>query len=185
MKNPKLASRYAHALYDFSLETGSLENVYHDIRQIQKIVTAHKELKNILESPIIPKDKKQNIIKEIFQKEINEVTFRFFTLIIKKNRIPQLLMICRQFIKLYYKKHNIKEAFITSAQPLPEEKIHYLKNYLEKDAPYTVILHLSVDPKIIGGLIIRIDDQYYDASIQTKINKLKTEFSQNAYAAGF
>jgi len=185
MKNPKLASRYAHALYDFSLEMGNLENVYHDIRQIEKIVTAHKELKNILESPIVPKDKKQNIIKEIFQKEVNETTFRFFILIIKKNRIPQLLMICRQFIKIYYKNHHIKEAFITSAQPLSEEKVDYLKNYLEKDAPYTVVLHLTVDPKIIGGIIIKIDDRYYDASIQTKINKLKMEFSQNAYAVGF
>jgi len=185
MKNPKLASRYAHALYDFSLEMGNLENVYQDILQIKNIITAHKELKTILESPIISKDKKQNIIKEIFQKEVNETTFRFFTLIVKKNRIPQLLMICMQFIKIYYKNHNIKEAFITSAQPLPEEKVGFLKNYLEKDTPHTFILHLSVDPKIIGGLIIKIDDQYYDASIQTKINKLKTKFSQNAYVVGF
>ena len=185
MKNPKLASRYAHALYDFSLETGKVENVYHDILQIQKIITTHKELKTILESPIIPKDKKQHIIREIFQKEVNEIIFRFFTLIVKKNRIPELLTICRQFIQIYYKNHNIKEAFITSAQPLPEEKVDYLKNYLEKNAPYTFLLHLSVDPKIIGGLIIKIEDQYYDACIQTKINKLKTEFSQNKYAVGF
>ena len=185
MKNPKLASRYAHALYEFSLEMNNIENVYHDILQIQKIITEHKELKTILESPIISKDKKRNIIKEVFQKEVNETTFRFFALIIKKNRIPQLLIICRQFIKIYYKNHNIKEAFITSAQSLPDEKVDYLKNYLEKDSPYNFLLHFSVDPKIIGGLIIKIDDQYYDASIQTKINKLKAEFSQNAYAVGF
>jgi len=185
MKNLKLAFRYANALYDFSLETGNVENVYHDILQIQEVITTHKELKPILESPIIPKDKKQNIVKEIFQKNISNATFQFFTLIIKKNRTPQLLMICRQFIKIYYRNHNIKEAFVTSAQQLSEKKIQYLKASLEKNSPYTFILHFSVDPRIIGGLIVRVDDYYYDASIQTKINKLKAEFSQNAYAVGF
>jgi F-type H+-transporting ATPase subunit delta len=185
MKNPRLSFRYANALYDFSLETGNVENVFRDVVQIQEVISANKELKPIIESPVIPKDKKQNIIKGIFQENVSETTLQFFTLIVKKSRIPQLLMICRQFIKIYYKNHNIKEAFITSAQPLSEEKIQYLKNYLEKASSYSFIFHLSVKPKIIGGLIIKIDDSFYDASIQTKINKLKAEFSQNAYAVGF
>ena len=185
MKNPRLAFRYANALYDFSLETGDVENVFQDIVRIQETIAANKELKPVLESPVIPKDKKQNIIKGIFQKNVSEITLQFFTLIVKKSRVPQLLMICKQFIKIYYKNHNIKEAFITSAQPLSEEKIQYLKNYLEKTFTYSFIFHLSVNPRIIGGIIIKIDDSFYDASIQTKINKLKAEFSQNAYAVGF
>jgi len=185
MKNPKLASRYAQALYDFSVETDKVEEVYHDVLQIQEIIIAHKELKTVLESPIISHDKKMNIINEIFQKKLSETTFTFFTLIVKKRRAPQLLMICRQFVKIYYKNHNIKEAHITSAQPLSEEMVHYLKTYLEKDSPYTFKIHLAVDQNIIGGLIVKIDDYYFNAGIRAKINKLKTEFSQNTYAAGF
>jgi F0F1-type ATP synthase delta subunit len=60
-----------------------------------------------------------------------------------------------------------------------------LKNYIEKDSPYTFILHFSVDSKIIGGLIVKVDDWFFDASVQTKINKLKAEFSHNVYAVGF
>jgi len=185
MKNIKLAFRYANALYDLALEMGNVENVFSDIAQIQEVITANKELKIVLESPVVPKDKKQNIIREVFQKNVTETTFRFFTLIAKKNRTAHLLMICRQFVKIYYKDHNIKEAFITSAQPLSEKNQLYLKAFLEENAPYTFKIHFSVDPQIIGGLIIKIDDYYYDASIQSKINKLKVEFSQNAYAAGF
>jgi len=185
MRNPKLASRYANALYDFSAEMDQVEMVYHDILYIQEAISVHKELKTVLESPIIKQDKKLKIIKEIFQKDITEIVLNFFTLIIKKRRTPELLMICSQFVKTYYKNHNIKEARITSSQPLSEEMVHYIKTYLEEGSPYTFILHLSVDPKIIGGLIVKIDDFYFDASIQAKINKLKAEFSQNVYAAGF
>jgi len=96
-----------------------------------------------------------------------------------------MLMICRQFVKIYYKNHNIKEAYITSAYPLSEKTAHYLKTYLEKDSPYTFVFHLSVNPNIIGGLIVKIDDFYFDAGILSKINRLKAEFSQNVYAVGF
>jgi len=185
MKNPKLASRYAQALYDFALESNHVENVYRDILQIQEIVTSHRELKTVLESPIITQDKKQTIIREVFQNHFNEITFRFFMLIAKKRRIPQLLMICEQFVKIYYKNHNIKEAYITSAQPLSEKMAHYLKIFLEKDSPYTFVFHFFVDPAIIGGLVVKIDDFYFDAGIRAKINKLKAEFSQNVYAVGF
>jgi F-type H+-transporting ATPase subunit delta len=185
MKNPKLASRYAGALYNFALETDNVEFVYHDILHIQEIVSAHKELKTILESPIIPQDKKLNIIKETFQNHLCETTFKFFSLILKKRREPQLLLICQQFVKIYYKNHHIKEAYITSAQPLSEKMTKHIKNYMEADSPFTFIIHPSVDPKLIGGLLIKIDDFYFDASIQAKINKLKAEFSQNAYTPGF
>ena len=185
MKNPRLAFRYASALYDFSAETGNVENVYHDILHIQEVVSAHKELKTILESPIIPQDKKQNAIREIFQNHLCETTYTFFSLIVKKRREPQLLLICTQFIKIYYENHNIKEAHITSALPLSEKMVQYIKDYLEKDNPYTFIIRTAVDPKLIGGLIIKIDDFNFDASIQAKINKLKAEFSQNAYTPGF
>jgi len=185
MKNPKLASRYAQALYDFSTETGNVETVYHDILHIQEIVSANKELKTILESPIIPQEKKQNAIREIFKNHLCETTYSFFSLIVKKRREPQLLMMCTQFVKIYYSKHNIKEAHITSAVPLSEEMVQYIKNYLEEVVPFTFIIYTAVDPKLIGGLIVKIDDFHFNASIQAKINKLKAEFSRNAYTPGF
>ena len=185
MKNPKLAFRYAQALYDLSVEMSNTEDICNDIKNIQEVVCKNKELKKILESSIISSDKKQNILQAIFQKNICETTYRFFSLLVKKRRETQLLLICSQFIKIYLKNHNIKEAFITTAQPLSDEMVAYIKSYLETDSPFQYLLHLSVEPKIIGGLVIHIDDFYYDASILAKINKLKAEFSKNIYAAGF
>jgi len=185
MKNPKLASRYAAAFYNFVVETDSIEIAYNDILLVQKVVTENKELKTVMESPIIPVEKKIKIFKKIFTKTTTETTIKFFTLVLKKRREPQMLMICREFIKIYYVKHNIKEVYITSSQLLSQKMKNYLQNFIEKDSPYTYFFYYSVDNKIIGGFVIKIDDLYFDASILTKINKLKSEFSQNAYAIGF
>ena len=185
MKNPKLAAHFATVLYDFATESNNVEEIYQDILLVQKVVTENQELKTAIESPIIQEDKKQKVFKEIFINKISETTFQFFSILIKKRRVPQMLMICNQFVKIYYVRHNIKETYITTAQPLSEEMQLYLKNFIEKDSPYTFLLHFIVNQNIIGGIIVKFDDLYFDASIQTKINKLKAEFSQNAYAVGF
>jgi len=185
MKNPKLASRFAKALYDFATETSNVDVVYQDVLLVKKVITENQELKVALESPIIPEDKKQKIFRNVFTENLCETTLKFFALIIKKRREPQLLMICMHFIKLFYVTHNIKEAYITSAQPLSEEMKRYLQEYIEKDSPYTFILHFTVNQNLMGGIIVKVDDLYFDASIQSKINKLKAEFSQNTYATGF
>jgi F-type H+-transporting ATPase subunit delta len=185
MENPKLASRFAAALYDFAIETNNVEVVYQDVLLVQKLITENQELKTVLESPIIQEDKKQKIFRKVFTNNLSETAFKFFALIIKKRRKPQFLMICGQFIKIYYVNHNIKEVYITTAHPLSEDIKRYLKDYIEKDTHYTLILHFAEDQNIIGGIIVKMDDLYFDASIQTKINKLKAEFSQNAYAVGF
>jgi len=185
MKNLKLASRFAAALYDFAAETDNVEIVYQDVLLVQKTVTENQELKTALESPIIPEDKKQKVFTRIFNENISETALIFFALLIKKRREPQILMICKQFVKIYYVRHNIKETYITTAQPLSEKIKLYLQNYIEKDSPYSFILHFAVNKNIIGGIIVKTDDLFFDASIQTKINKLKSEFSQNAYTVGF
>jgi len=185
MKNPKLASRYAGALYEFAVETGNVENAYHDILHIKELIASHHELKTILESPVVTYDKKLAIIRKVFQHHFCGVVFDFLTLVVKKRRTPQLLMICEQFIKIYYLNHHIKEAYITTAQLLSEKTEQHIKTILEEDYPFTFIMHFTVDPTIIGGIIIKIEDLYFDAAIKTKINKLKREFSQNVYATGF
>ena len=145
MKNPKLASRFARALYDFAIETNHVDVVYHDILFVQKVITDNYELKIVFESPIILQDKKQKIFRKIFESNISEIVFSFFALSIKKRKEPQLLMMCREFIKIYYTTHNIKEAYITTAQPLSEKMKCFLKNYIENDFPYTLILHYFVN----------------------------------------
>jgi F-type H+-transporting ATPase subunit delta len=185
MKNPKLAFRYAAALYDFAVETRNVDNAFHDILHIKEIIASHQEMKTVLESPIITYDKKQKIINKVFQDHFCEAVFDFLNLIVKKRRTPQLLMICEQFIKIYYLNHATKEAYITTAQPLSKKTAQHLKDVLEEDSSFSFITYFTVDPKIIGGIIIKIDDLYFDAAIKTKINKLKREFSQNIYAAGF
>ncbi len=185
MKNKKLASRYASALYNYAAETNCVKDIYTDILILKKVFLENIDLRRIIESPICINAKKKEIFSAIFKEHIHKITFDFLYLIIMKRREPELLDIYDAFLQIYYQENNIREATITSATPLSEDLRKLLVEVLETKNNATFIIYEKVDPNIIGGLIIKVNDYLFDASILNKIKKLRLEFSNNAYEVAY
>lgn len=185
MKNPKIANRYAKALFDFALERKQMEEVYKDLTLVLNILQENAELQSILNSPVIVPSKKHAIFTSIFQEVLCETTFSFLDVIIRKKREPMLSDICNEFVKYYNEYHKIKVITLTCAEPVSDEMIERLKHFLTADSGYTLELHQVINKDIIGGFILKMDDFYYDNSISSKINKLKQEFAHNIYQVNF
>lgn len=185
MKNPKLANRYAKALFDFAIERKQLEDVCKDLISVLNILKENTELQTVLNSPVIVPSKKHAIFTSIFKESLCETTFLFIDVILRKKREPMLSVICDEFIKYYNEYHKIKVVTLTCAQPISDELIEKLKHFLTTDSEYSVELRQVVDKDIIGGFTLKMDDFYYDNSIVSKINKLKHEFAHNIYQVNF
>ncbi|MCQ2284740.1 MAG: ATP synthase F1 subunit delta [Bacteroidales bacterium] len=185
MKNPKLANRYAKALFDFATEKGQIEEVYQDLMSIRTVLKESSELQMVLNSPVIAPKNKHAIFAKVFQNVISETTFIFLDVIIRKKREPALDSICEEYLKFYNEFHHIKTATLTTAQPLSTELTEEIKKMLEEQTHYTIEIKQVVQPKIIGGIMINMDDFSFDASIISKINKLKQEFAHNIYKINF
>ena len=185
MKKSKLSGRYAKALHDFAMEQNREEEVYHDILLLNEVFMENRELRVVIESPIMPADKKDAIFEALFNGKISAISMGFLKLIITKKREPALMDIFDNFVQCYYTNHHIKSATLTTAVKLEPELLSQIKAILEEQTKSTIILHEVVNPKIIGGLVVRVDDYLFDASIIGRINKLRTEFSHNIYQANF
>lgn len=185
MKRTKLSGRYAAALHGFSIEQHQEEEVYQDIQLLSTVFKENRELRVIIESPIISADKKVAIFDAIFKGKITDITLGFLRLIISKRREPALMDIYENLIKCYYQTHQIKVATITTATEMNDALLAKIKGLLEEQTKSTIILNQVVNPKIIGGIIIHIDDYLFDGSIIGKINKLRAEFSHNVYETQF
>lgn len=181
----RLADRYANALYLFALENNQLENVYQDVLLLQEVFGQNKDLQLLMGNPILAPEKKSAVFTEIFKDKIGEITFGFLNLILKKKREPAFPYIFEEFVAAYYKHHNIRKANITTAMKLNDALIANIKNVLEEQTRSTIEISETINPDIIGGFIIKIDDYLIDASLRGRINKLKTEFSHNLYQAAF
>lgn len=185
MKNPKLATRYAQALFDYAKEQSLIEEVFKDIQLIINVLKETKDFRVLIESPHVSLSKKSELFESIFSGKITETSFTFLLLIIKKRRIPEISMILEQFIRIYHRHHNIRVAKITFAQEISSPLIDQIKKLLEEEFKCKILIEASIDPKIIGGIVIKVDDVLIDASISSKIRRLRTEFSQNIYKVSF
>ncbi len=185
MKNPKLSSRYAKALYDFAGEKNQIEEVHGDLKLFAGALNENRELQLMLRNPVVPPHQKHQIFESVFNGTLHDITYQFLDVLLKKKREPALDIICEEFFKLYNQSHNIKTATITTASPLSEPLKNKIVAMLAEQTHATIELHEIVDTYLIGGFIIQMDDYYMDSSILHKINKLRQDFSQNSFQVQF
>lgn len=186
MRNPRVAYRYAKALIDFALENNALDTVKKDVDLLR--ATLHPELNAAIASPVISGDKKAKIFKAIYQGKISDITLNFFYLVFKKNREFVMRDIGLAFDMQYNELKNIVVVKLTSAIPLDSrlhDDIFSRISALPRFKGKNLQLNLQIDPEIIGGFILELNDNRFDASIRHDLHFIKQEFIHNLYEMKF
>ncbi len=180
-----ISQRYAKVLFDLALELKILDRVNKDMLLIKSVTVDNSQFKRLLASPIIPPGKKSQIIKGIFKKHINKLSFRFLQLVVKKEREVYLQFIAENFISLYKRFNNIETVKLITAQPIDDTIRQEILDLLVDKTLKTIELLEDVDEGLIGGFVITHDDAKYDASLLKKINRLQKVFESNLYIKGY
>ena len=181
MKGTRAASRYAKSLADLADEKGLLEKVYPDMRLIQKSCAESKDLLLLLKSPIVKKDRKQSILKEVFSGKISKLTEEFMLLLTSKRREGLLEDIAKSFVSQYKERKKILTAVITTAQGLDEGLRKKVLEIVKSSAYSEVELVEKIDSNLIGGFTLQAGDKRVDATIAKQLRKLGQSFSENPY----
>jgi F-type H+-transporting ATPase subunit delta len=185
MKNVKLATRYAKALFELAKEQNNVEQVRNDMIQMNKICKSNKDFKLLLSSPIIHPEKKQAVFNQIFGGNFNELSLAFINLIAKKRREGGLEEISEKFELIYKEFKNIKTAYVKTAVEIDDLLKEKMLVLLRKKFNAEIDLKTEVNKDLIGGFVISVDDELYDASILNKINLLSKDFDVNIYERKF
>lgn len=185
MRDSKLARRYAKALFELAIEMKLVEQVYADAELIIDVCKENKEFVVMLRSPIIKDVKKLAIIKDIFEKNLNELTYKFLVIIARNKRESIIQEISEQVVDIYQEYKNIVPVNLTTAIKLDEATKGKILKLLSEKSDATVKLTEVVNEELIGGFVLDFDDKQFDASIQRQIKKLKKEFKVNLYIKGF
>lgn len=176
MTGNRAAVRYAKAILEISESKGNSSTVNNDMKTIGETVAHNQELKDFLSSPIIKGEVKKAALLEIFA-NVQSETKSLFQLLQVNRRFELLGNIASQFNKQYDVANNFEIAVVTTAFPITPE---LESKVLEKTATFSnkkITIQNVVDPSIIGGFILRIGDQQYNASVANKLQELKREFA--------
>lgn len=181
MSVSRIASRYAKSLLDLAIEQGQLEAVHADMVAFATAL-GNRDLVLMLHSPMIHADKKDKVLEAIFGSRFSALTMSFFRICIRKGREGYLPDMAQAFAAQYRAKKDILAIRVTSATALPDGALERIAAQVKSGGVTKgeIEWDLRVDPALIGGFVLEMDDRRYDASIAHKLDQLRKEFRQNA-----
>lgn len=181
MNQSKITVRYAKALFELAKEKQLTEAIKKDMVFIQLIAKSVDDFKFLIESPIIKSKKKQEIFRLMFGKSVEKLTLDFLFLILKNKREVYLSDIARNFLDLARKNLGIKSANFVSAIEISAAEVEEIKQITEKVFNTKIELILDIRPELIGGFVLRVEDQQFDASVSSRLKFVKRHLITDDY----
>ena len=178
MADTTIARRYAQALLQQAASENSVDQVDSDVELIRESLDGSRELVRFFESPIIPREKKESVVEELFKDRLQPTTLHFLQLLIEKKREDLFPAVVRAYRDQRDKQLGIVEAHVKSAAPLGEAETKRLETALEERTGQQVRLLTTVDADLIGGLVVRVGDTVYDGSVRHQLGLLREQLEQ-------
>ncbi len=169
-----LARRYAKAAFDVAAAHGNNEGPQSwqaDLKALAEVLT-DPSLAETLRSPRLTNEQKSLAIETQFPGLRPELK-NLVRLLISRHRITMLPQISAAFDELVDEMMGRAHADMISARPLRQEELVLIQEKLDQRTGLTVRLSHSIDPTIIGGVIIRLNDQLIDGSVLTRLERLR------------
>ncbi len=180
MNDGKISVRYARALFLSALDRKILDRVYADIALISELCRL-PEFRELLESPIILPSKKNEIIQGTIGDKIDEITASLIRLVVKNGRESFLPGIAREFVRSTKEYRGITETVLTTAVKVDEETKKQITDLIGGTFNTKVELKEVVDQEIIGGFILKAEDNFIDASVRNKLRKIEKELKSKSF----
>jgi len=169
-----IARRYAKALIQVAAEQGTVEQFFSELEAFSKTLVPGAEAAEFFEVPSYVIEAKREIVKELASRIGASRTIRdFLLLLLDKKRLDQLDAILESYRSFADEAAGILRSAVISAVPLSEEQVAELRRALETATGKKVILSVSADPQLIGGVVTRIGDKVFDGSIRTQLTKIQ------------
>jgi F-type H+-transporting ATPase subunit delta len=176
MNDSKISVRYSRALFQLANEKNILEKVSNDMAFISEICKID-EVKEVLESPIIVPSKKTAIFHNILERNTEKLTLSLIDLLIKNGRECFLPAVARVFRDETLKYKGITETYLTTAITINDKSRKDISEMIASVFKTKVELKETIDKDIIGGFILKVNDNFIDASVRSKLRKIRKELS--------
>ncbi|MCQ2003005.1 F0F1 ATP synthase subunit delta [Rhizobium sp. NRK18] len=174
-----VAERYAASLFDLASESGSVDAVQADLDGFQAMIDDSADFKRLVESPVFSADDQFTAISAICEKAgVSGLVANFLKVVAKNRRLFALPGMIRAFRLIAARNRGEVSADVTSAHALSDAQVIELKEALKGVTGKDVAVNLTVDPSLLGGLIVKVGSRQIDTSLRTKLSTLKLSLKE-------
>ncbi len=173
-----VSMRYARALMSFAQDTKSEEALYPAMEMLEYSLRHNRGLRAEVGNPMLTEEQRLGFIcAAAYGKDTPDDSFvKFIRLVIRNGREDMLQFICRDYMDLYRRHHNMGTAKLTTAFPISKEKLDEIDKLTGNLLHTHMEVESEVNPDIIGGFIFDILDYRLDASVATQLRKIGQQF---------
>jgi F-type H+-transporting ATPase subunit delta len=170
---------YAEALFEVAKEKGKLDSIREQLAQFADALDSDRELQVFFFSPYFSSaEKSEGLGRALSGAEAELVNF--LELLIEKHRMPAIFRIRREFEELWKSENRRIDVTVTSAVELDPEVVGKIGEEIEKQTGQKVELASRVDEEILGGIVLQVGNMVLDASIRSRLEKLRKSVAQAA-----
>ena len=169
----KIATPYARALYDFSVDQNIMHQVTADFQNLEVFLKQTPDLVTYLTNPVVTNVAKKEILTKTLKSQLNTETFQFLLVLVNRNRINLIQPVIDSYLNLVYDLASIKMVEVTSAFPFTnKQKNTLVKKLKEMTNAREIRLAITVDSSLIGGFLIKTESKILDFTIKNQLQQL-------------
>jgi F-type H+-transporting ATPase subunit delta len=171
-----LARLYARSLFDLAREKGgrsAIEEIGHELGEVLELARQDRRFGEFLSSRIVPAEKRSASLVRIFKGRVSDLTLRFLQVLNDKDRLSHLSAIASAYDEQVQEQFGLVEVDVYTASPIDQELKDRVGAALRKAIGKEPVLHAYTDESMIGGMKLQVGDQLIDASIATRLRRMR------------
>ena len=175
----EIARVYADALFEAAKDKDKLEPIHDQLDEFAEAMNESNDMRVFFFSPYFSSEDKRGAIQGAVSGAEDEFV-NFLELLAEKHRMPAIFHIRRRFDELWAEANKRLEVTLTSAVELDQSVVEQVGKEVERQTDRTIDLQAEVDPEILGGLVLRVGNRVLDASLRSKLERLRKEVASAA-----
>ena len=169
-----LALRYATAAFELAAEERAIDRLASDFAALKTLLASSPELNRLVRSPLFTREEQAKAMQAVLERAgTGDLTRKLVLLLAQKRRLFALADIIRGFEELLARHRGEIAAEVTSARELTAAEASELRRVLKDKLGREPKLTAHVDPKLLGGLVVKVGSRMIDSSLRTKLDGLR------------
>jgi F-type H+-transporting ATPase subunit delta len=170
----EIARRYALALIEAAQSEDAVDSLLDELGEIQHdVLQAFPRFAHVFASARVSPSKKDRILVDVFGNRASSLVLRFLRVLNRHERLGLFDVVVREARSLWDRRNKRIPVQVRSAVRLGEDQLTILRERLARLTGATPILRVSIDPDLIGGLVVQVGDQRYDLSVKSRLAQLR------------
>jgi F-type H+-transporting ATPase subunit delta len=173
--NVGAARQYAEAMFGLALEKGRVESWLEQLRAVAEALSA-PVIGASLASPAVAENEKFAALRRGLQ-NTDPLVLNLLFLLVRRRRVNLISLVAAEFARLVERQRGIVLAEVTTAVPLEESERGRVSQRLSQALGKQVQMRTTVDPRIVGGLVIKVGDKLINGSVAGRLETLRRQLA--------